>query len=46
MAPIDLKLDQNAFRVIPELSFFGVKDNKTFGFLGPDDHFVLAGTHV
>ena len=46
MAPIDLKLGQNAFQVIPELSFFDVEDNKIFGFFGPDDHFVLAVTHV
>ena len=46
MAPIDLKLGQNAFQVIPELSFFDVEHNKFFRFFGPDDHFVLAGTHV
>ena len=46
MAPIDLKLGQNAFQVIPELSFLDVEDNKIFGFFGPDDHFALARTHV
>ena len=45
MAPIDLKLGQNAFQVIPELSLFDVKDRKTFGFFGLN-YFVLAGTHV
>ena len=45
MAPIDLKLGQNAFQVMPELSFFDVKDRKKFGFFGLD-LFVLAGTHV
>ena len=45
MAPIDLKLGQNAFQVIPELSLFGVEDRKKFGFLGLD-HVVLAGTPV
>ena len=45
MAPIDLKLGQNAFQVIPELSLFDVEDRKIFGFFGLD-HFVLAGTHV
>ena len=45
MAPIDLKLGQNAFQVIPELSLFDVEDRKIFGFFGPD-HFVRAGTDV
>ena len=45
MAPIDLRLGQNAFQVIPELSFFDIEDGKIFGFFGLD-HFVLAGTHV
>ena len=45
MAPIDLKLGQNAFQVIPELSLFDVEDRKIFGFFGLD-HFALAGTHV
>ena len=45
MAPIDLKLGQNAFQVIPELSLFDVEDRKIFGFFSLD-HFVLAGTHV
>ena len=45
MAPIDLKLGQNAFQVIPELSLFDVEDRKIFGFFG-HDHFVLARTHV
>ena len=30
MAPIDLRLGQNAFQVIPELSLFDVEDQKTF----------------
>ena len=52
MAPIDLKLGQNAFQVIPELSFFDVEDNKIFGFFGPmimclgQDTCILARTHV
>ena len=41
MAPIDLKLGQNAFQVIPELSLFDVEDRKNFGFFALD-HFVLA----
>ena len=45
MAPIDLRLGQNAFQVIPELSLFDVEDRKIFGFFG-HDHFVLARTHV
>ena len=45
MAPIDLRLGQNAFQVIPELSFFDIEDGKIFGFFGLDQ-FVLAGTHV
>ena len=45
MAPIDLKLGQNAFQVIPELSFFDIEDGKIFGFFGLDQ-FVLAATHV
>ena len=45
MAPIDLKLGQNAFQVIPELSLFDVEDRKNFEFFG-SDHLVLAGTHV
>ena len=45
MAPIDLRLAQNAFQVIPELSFFDIEDRKIFGFFGLD-HFVLAGTQV
>ena len=45
MAPIDLRLGQNAFQVIPELSFFDIEDGKFFGFFGLD-YFVLAGTHV
>ena len=45
MAPIDLKLGQNAFQVIPELLLFDVEDRKIFGFFG-HDHFVLARTHV
>ena len=45
MAPIDLKLGQNAFQVIHELSLFDVEDRKIFGFFGLD-HFVLAGSHV
>ena len=45
MAPIDLKLGQNAFQVIPELSLFDVEDRKISGFFG-HDHFVLARTHV
>ena len=45
MAPIDLRLSQNAFQVIPELSFFDIEDGKIFGFFGLDQ-FVLAGTHV
>ena len=45
MAPIDLRLGQNAFQVIPELSFFDIEDGKFFGFFGLDQ-FVLAGTHV
>ena len=36
MAPIDLKLGQNAFQVIPELSLFDVEDRKIFGFFGLD----------
>ena len=38
MAPIDLKLGQNAFQVIPELSLFDVENRNIFGFvmcLGP-----------
>ena len=42
MAPIDLKLGQNAFQVIPKLSLFDVEDQTIFGL----DHFVLAGSHV
>ena len=45
MAPIDLRLGQNAFQVIPELSFFDIEDGKIFGFFGLDQ-FVLTGTHV
>ena len=45
MAPIDLRLGQNAFQVIPELSFFDIEDGKIFGFFGLDQ-FVLAATHV
>ena len=30
MAPIDLKLGQNAFQVIPELSLFDVEDRNIF----------------
>ena len=45
MAPIDLRLGQNAFQVIPELSFFDIEDGKIFGFFGLDQ-FFLAGTHV
>ena len=45
MAPIGAKLCQNAFQVIPELSFFDIEDGKIFGFFGLDQ-FVLAGTHV
>ena len=45
MAPIDLRLGQNAFQVIPELSLFDIEDGKFFGFFGLDQ-FVLAGTHV
>ena len=45
MAPIDLRLGQNAFQVIPELSFFDIEDGKIFGFFGLNQ-FVLAGTHV
>ena len=45
MAPIDLRLGQNAFQVIPELSLFDIEDGKIFGFFGLDQ-FVLAGTHV
>ena len=45
MAPIDLKLGQNAFQVIPELSLFDVEDRKIFGFFGVN-YFVLAGTHA
>ena len=45
MAPIDLKLGQNAFQAIPELSFFDVEDRKKIGFFGLD-LFVLAGSHV
>ena len=40
-----MKLGQNAFQVIPELSLFDVEDEKSFGFFGLD-HFVLAGSHV
>ena len=42
MALIDLKLGQNAFQVIPDLSLLGVEGRKIFGL----DHFVLAGTHM
>ena len=45
MAPIDLKLGQNAFQAIPELSLFDVEDRKIFGFFGLD-HVVLARTHA
>ena len=45
MAPIDLRLSQNAFQVIPELSLFDIEDGKIFGFFGLDQ-FFLAGTHV
>ena len=45
MAPIALKLGQNAFQVMPELSLFDVEDRKIFGCFGLN-HFVLAGTHV
>ena len=45
MAPIDLKLCQNAFQVIPELSLFDVEDRTIFGFFGLD-HVVLARTHA
>ena len=45
MAPIDLRLGQNAFQVIPELSFFDIEDGKIFGFFGLDQ-LVLAETHV
>ena len=45
MAPIDLRLGQNAFQVIPELSLFDIEDGKIFGFFGLDQ-FVLAGTHL
>ena len=45
MAPIDLRLGQNPFQVIPELSLFDIEDGKFFGFFGLDQ-FVLAGTHV
>ena len=45
MAPIDLRLGQNAFQVIPELSFFDIEDGKIFGVFGLDQ-FFLAGTHV
>ena len=43
MAPIGAKLGQNAFQVIPELSFFDVEDQKKLGFFGLN-HFVLAHT--
>ena len=45
MAPIDLRLGQNAFQVIPELSLFDVEDRTIFEFFDLD-HIVLAGTHV
>ena len=45
MAPIDLKLGQNAFQVIPELSLFDIEDGFFFGFFGLDQ-FFLAATHV
>ena len=45
MAPIDLRLGQNAFQVMPELSLFDIEDGKIFGFFGLDQ-FVLAETHV
>ena len=45
MAPIDLRLGQNPFQVIPELSLFDIEDGKFFGFFGLDQ-FVLAVTHV
>ena len=45
MAPIDLRLGQNAFQVIPELSFFDVEHGNKIRFFGLDQ-FVLAGTHV
>ena len=41
MAPIDLRLGQNAFQVIPELSLFDVEDGNIFGFFGLDQ-FVLG----
>ena len=41
MAPIDLRLGQNAFQVIPELSLFRVEDANVFGFFGLDQ-FVLG----
>ena len=43
MAPIDLKLGQKAFQVIPKLSFFDVENRRIFRFVSLDD-FVLAGT--
>ena len=46
MAPIDLRLGQNAFQVIPEFLFFDIEDGKNFGFFGLDQFVVLAGTHV
>ena len=45
MAPIDLRLGQNAFQVIPELSLCDIEDKTFFGFFGID-YFVLAETHV
>ena len=45
MAPIDLRLGQNAFQVIPELSFFDLEDRKKFGFFGLN-HVVPAWTRV
>ena len=45
MAPIDLRLGQNAFQVIPKLSFFDIEDGKIFGFFGLD-HLSWPWTHV
>ena len=52
MAPIGLKLGQNAFQVIPDISFVDIENQKFFGFFGLDcfcpgqNACVLARTHV
>ena len=52
MAPIGLKLGQNAFQVIPDILFFDVKIRKCFALFGLDhvcpgqDTCILVRTHI